>query len=127
MPSPHARTLRSTPTDAEIRLWSRIRRKQLEGFRFRRQQPIGAYIVDFFCPEAKLIIEIDGGQHALREKEDASRTRWLEARGYRVVRFWNNDVLANTDGVVWAIQETLRAYPLPTLPLKGGGAFSSSF
>ncbi|HEX6842992.1 MAG TPA: endonuclease domain-containing protein [Stellaceae bacterium] len=120
MSSPHARTLRSTPTDAEIRLWSRIRRRQLGGFRFRRQQPIGAYIVDFFCPEARLVIEIDGGQHAFQEKEDASRTRWLEDRGYRVVRYWNNDVLANTDGVIWAIRELLRTYPPPYPPPQGG-------
>lgn len=108
MPSSHARTLRTMPTDAEIRLWSRLRRKQLYGFRFRRQQPVGPYIVDFFCPAAKLVIEVDGGQHAVRENEDASRTRWLEERGYRVLRFWNNEVLANTDGVIWAILESLR-------------------
>jgi very-short-patch-repair endonuclease len=107
MSSSRARTLRTTPTDAEMRLWFRLRRKQLDGFRFRRQQPIGIYIVDFFCPEARLVIEVDGGQHAMDETHDASRTRWLEARGYRVVRFWNNDVLANTDGVIGAIQQML--------------------
>ncbi len=109
MASPIARQLRSTPTDAEIRLWSRIRRKQLDGFRFRRQQPIGPYVVDFFCPEALLIIEVDGGQHAWNEAHDAERTKWLEARGYRVLLFWNNDVLANTDGVVAIIREVLSA------------------
>ena len=109
MTSPHVPQLRSTPTDAEIRLWSRLRRKQLDGFRFRRQQPIGAYIVDFFCPSAKLVIEVDGGQHAINEADDAARTRWLEARCYRIVRFWNNDVLANTEGVVLAILESLRS------------------
>jgi len=109
MTSSHARQLRSTPTDAEIRLWSRLRRKQLDGFRFRRQQQIGHYIVDFFCPAAKLVIEVGGGQHAVRENEDMSRMRWLEERGYRVVRFWNNDVLANTDGVISAILESLRS------------------
>ncbi len=121
MPSSNAQRLRTTPTDAEIRLWSYLRRKQLDGFRFRRQQPIGPYIVDFFCPAAKLIIEVDGGQHAVREKADASRTRWLEERGYRVVRFWNNEVLANTDGVIWAILEAWRAYPPPYPPPQGGG------
>src|SRR5580692_11066238 len=127
MPSLFARKLRGTPTDAEIRLWSRLRRKQLDGFRFRRQQPIGRYIVDFFCPEAKLIIEVDGGQHA---DEDSKRSDWLTERGYRVIRFWNNDVLANTEGVLLSILEALRAPPptRPTLsasadlPLKGGGA-----
>ena len=86
----------------------RLRRKQLDGFRFHRQQPIGRYIVDFFCAEAQLIIEIDGGQHTDRKKADAVRTRWLEEKGYCVVRFWNNDVLANTDGVLLRIRELLK-------------------
>jgi very-short-patch-repair endonuclease len=110
---PHSRVtvslacnLRLTPTDAEIRLWSRLRRKQLEGFRFRRQHPIGPYVVDFFCAEAKLIVEVDGGQHA---DDSVTRTRWLEARSYRVMRFWNNDVLANTEGVLATILDALRA------------------
>lgn len=98
------------------RLWSRLRRKQLKGFRFRRQHPFGPYVVDFFCAEAKLIVEVDGGQHA---DEGEARTRWLDARGYRVIRFWNNDVLANTDGVLRMILDALRAAPHP---LKGGGA-----
>ncbi len=104
--SPIARKLRQSPTDAEARLWSRIRHKQLDGFRFRRQQPIGRYIVDFFCPEAGLIIEVDGGQHA---EDTGERTRWPEGRGYRVIRFWNTDVLANTDGVLHKIRDALRA------------------
>ena len=123
MASPLARRLRLTPTDAEKRLWSRLRKKQLDGLRFRRQQPLGPYVVDFFCPEAKLIIEVDGGQHG--EDSDA-RTNWLRARrakpascvtqksahsraDYRVIRFWNNDVLANAEGVVLSILEALRA------------------
>jgi primosomal protein N' (replication factor Y) len=101
------------------RLWSRLRRKQLKGFRFRRQHPFGPYVVDFFCAEAKLIVEVDGGQHA---DEGEARTRWLDARGYRVIRFWNNDVLANTDGVLRMILDALRAAPHPNLPIKGGGA-----
>jgi very-short-patch-repair endonuclease len=80
---------------------------------FPSAAPIGPYIVDFFCPAAKLVIEVDGGQHAMLENEDAWRTRWLEARGYRVVRFWNNEVLANTDGVILVILESLRANPPP--------------
>ncbi|MGA2089316.1 MAG: DUF559 domain-containing protein [Stellaceae bacterium] len=103
-----ARRLRQTPTEAESRLWMRLRRKQLDGFRFRRQQPMGRYIVDFFCPEARLIIEIDGGQHMDRKKADAVRTSWLEEKGYRVIRFWNNDVLANTDGVLLRIRDLLQ-------------------
>jgi very-short-patch-repair endonuclease len=123
MPSTFARQLRSTATDAEIRLWSRLRRKQLNGFRFRRQHPIGAYIVDFFCPEAKLIVEVDGGQHNVEEEKDEKRTSWLEERGYRVIRFWNNDVLSNP--MAWCLRcskSCAVATPLPTLPLKGGGA-----
>jgi very-short-patch-repair endonuclease len=108
MASPLARRLRKAPTDAEGRLWLRLRYQQLDGFRFRRQQPIGSYVVDFFCSEASLVIEVDGGQHATDEERDANRTQWLEARGYRVLRFWNNDVLANTDGVVTSIQNALR-------------------
>ena len=108
MASPRARQLRSTPTDAERRLWSSLRRKQLDQFRFRRQQPIGAFVVDFFCAQAKLIVEVDGGQHAEQHLQDAARTRWLEERGYRVLRFWNNEILGNTEGVVLAILEALR-------------------
>jgi very-short-patch-repair endonuclease len=113
MASPLARRLRQTPTDAEIRLWSRLRGKQLEGLRFRRQQPIGHYVVDFFCPDATLVIEVDGGQHTDQEAKDDVRTRWLEARGYRVIRFWNNDVLANTEGVLLAILDALRETSTP--------------
>ena len=100
--------MRIASTDAEIRLWARLRRRQLAGFRFRRQQPIGKYIVDLFCPEAKLIIEVDGGQHA---DDDQARTQWLEARGYRVIRFWNNDVLARTESVLSAIRDVLLREP----------------
>jgi len=117
MASPLARKLRQTPTDAELRLWSRLRRKQLDGYRFRRQQPFGSYVVDFFCPEANLIIEVDGGQHA---DDTGERTRWLTARGYRVIRFWNNDVFANTEGVLLKIREALAASGIPS-PLEGEG------
>jgi len=105
MPSPFARHLRANSTDAERRLWSHLRRKHINGARFRRQQPIGPYIVDFFCPEAKLIVEVDGGQHA---EDSPLRPDWLEACGYRVIRFWNNDVLSNMDGVLTMIVEALR-------------------
>jgi very-short-patch-repair endonuclease len=106
--------LRETVTEAEIRLWSRLRRKQVAGFCFRRQHPMGPYVVDFFCPAAKLVVEVDGGQHADSAK-DVVRTRWLEERGYRVVRFWNNDVLANTEGVLRTILAALNGPP-PTRP-----------
>jgi very-short-patch-repair endonuclease len=80
---------------------------------------MGPYVIDFFCPEAKLIIEVDGGQHA-ESTTDEPRTRWLETRGYRVIRFWNNDVLANTEGVLVMILEALRADPPPYPPPQRG-------
>src|SRR5689334_9555396 len=103
MASPLARRLRKASTDAERRLWSHLRRRQLDGFRFRRQQPIGVYVVDFFCPEARLIVESDGGQHAHSVDAHERRTRWLRSPGYAVVRSWNNDVLQNTEGVLGVI------------------------
>ena len=109
MANDRARDLRSHPTDAEAMLWARLRRRQLDGHRFRRQQPIGPYIVDFFCPAENLIIEVDGGQHGERKttEEDARRTGWLERRGYRVLRFWNNQVLQETDSVLDTILAAL--------------------
>ena len=102
-----ARELRRNMTDAERALWRRLRMRQLAGQRFRRQQPIGDYIVDFACPAARLVVEVDGGQHA-EEERDAARTRWLESRGYRVLRFWNNEVLGQIDGVLAVIEESLK-------------------
>ncbi len=107
MASPRARHLRKTPTDAEKAFWSRLRRQQIDGFRFRRQQPVGPYVVDFFCAQRKIIVEIDGGQHASHAKADAERTAWLESRGYRVVRYWNNEVLGNIDGVLADLRSVL--------------------
>jgi very-short-patch-repair endonuclease len=98
-----ARSLRVNQTDAEARIWSRLRNRGLGGARFRRQIAVDPYIVDFICTDRKLIIELDGGQHAEQVEADAERTRFLEARGYRVLRFWNNDVLTNTEGVLEVI------------------------
>jgi very-short-patch-repair endonuclease len=98
-----ARGLRRTMTDAELRLWRYLRNRHLIGMKFRRQHEIDRYIVDFVCPEASLIVELDGGQHAEMMAADADRTRRLEAMGYRVLRFWNNDVLANTGAVLEVI------------------------
>jgi very-short-patch-repair endonuclease len=104
MSTARARELRKQLTDAEKRLWSRLRRNQLGGHHFRRQRPIGPFIVDFVCMAKGLIVEVDGGQHADRAEEDVSRTAYLENKGYRVLRFWNNDVLANTEGVLEVIR-----------------------
>src|SRR6266478_1697173 len=118
----NARSLRSTMTEAEKRIWFRLRAHRLNGASFRRQEPIGTYIVDFVCFDARLIVEIDGGQHADSQR-DKVREQWLELQGFSVLRFWNHDVLANTDGVIERIDEALRAASPPslTLPRKGGG------
>ena len=94
--------LRRESTPAEQRLWSRIRNDQL-GVTFRRQHAIGNYIPDFCCPKAKLIIELDGSQHLDQVEYDAKRTNYLESRGYKVIRFWNNEVMKDIDGVIRAI------------------------
>jgi len=105
------RRLRSQPTDAESALWRQLRAKQAAGLRFRRQFPIGPYIVDFVCLNRRLAIELDGGQHARQETEDQRRTAWLESQGFAVIRFWNNDVLANPDGVILANLVRLQGPP----------------
>ena len=101
-----ARKLRGDMTDAELRLWSHLRASQLDGAKFTRQLPIGDFVVDFACRSARLAIELDGGQHS-EDAADEGRTKIIEAHGYRVIRFWNNDVLQNTDGVLMAIREEL--------------------
>jgi len=100
-----AKSMRRSMPDAEFRLWCELRNRQLGGLAFRRQQPIGPYIIDFFCPAAKLIVEVDGEQHALdaHPAADAERTRWLEAQGYVVIRFWTNEVMHELDAVCSAI------------------------
>jgi len=101
-----SRRLRHDATDVERRLWYRLRSRQLGGAKFVRQDPIGPYVADFACRERRLIIEVDGGQHAT-DKRDAVRDHWLSERGYRVLRFWNNDVLANMEGVLESILAAL--------------------
>lgn len=103
----NAHRLRRDMTEAEKRLWKYLRGRQLEGTKFRRQEPVENRIADFLCVEAKLIIELDGGQHGEQIGADADRTRQLEAAGYTVLRFWNNDVLVNTEGVLEEIRRTL--------------------
>jgi very-short-patch-repair endonuclease len=117
------RALRAKATDAEQRLGYFLRRRQLEGARFRGQVPLGRYIVDFACLEHALVVEVDGGQHGARIAYDDARTKWLEEHGWRVLRFWNNDVQGNIGGVLEAVREALRpgvGFPLPALPRKRG-------
>jgi very-short-patch-repair endonuclease len=102
----HAKELRKNQTDSEKALWGVLRNRQLSHLKFRRQVPLGRYIVDFVCFENRLIIELDGGQHAEAVSYDSARTRWLESKGFRVIRFWNNDVLMNLEGIWDSIVET---------------------
>jgi very-short-patch-repair endonuclease len=105
----HARTLRREATDAERALWARVRNRQVGGHKIRFQATLGPYVVDFFCAAKRLVIEIDGSQHG--EEVDRTRTAWLEAQGYCVIRFWNSDVLGNLDGVVEALRLQLAGLP----------------
>lgn len=97
--------MRHEPTKAEQRLWNRLRRCQLGGYKFRRQHPIGNYIVDFYCHQTNLIIEVDGDIHAFQENQDAERAAWLKEQGYSLIRFNNSDVFKNLDGVLQVIFE----------------------
>jgi very-short-patch-repair endonuclease len=103
MASPTARRLRANQTEVEKRLWSRLRDRGLFGIKFRRQVPLGPFVVDFVCADHALVVEPDGGQHASPEAADDRRTAWLESRGWRVIRFWNNDVSENIEGVLQVI------------------------
>lgn len=103
--------LRRNSTDAEKLLWSKLRNRQLDGLKFRRQSPIDQYIVDFLSESAKVIVELDGGQHAMQTEADAERSRVLESMGYIVMRFWNNEVIGNIDGVLLEIHDTIRRSP----------------
>ena len=111
-----ARIMRREQTEAERLLWQRLRGRQLEDIKFRRQQPLGPFIVDFISFERQLVIEIDGGHHNSQEivERDIDRTRWLEQHGYSVMRFWNNEVLANIEDVIEAIrEESIKESPSP--------------
>ena len=111
-----AHRLRRDMTDAERKLWSVLRNRQLEGAKFRRQQPIGPFIADFVCQQHRLIVEADGGQHSESIADDR-RTAFLESKGYRVLRFWNNDILSNLDGVAGVIAAALST-PHPARALR---------
>ena len=109
---PIARRLRRDMTDAERRLWSRLRNRQLLGLKFRRQMVLEGFIADFACVEARLVIELDGGQHAENVEADRLRSRAIEGAGYLVLRFWNEDILRNTDDAIEEIVRTLEARPV---------------
>jgi very-short-patch-repair endonuclease len=114
----HARTLRRRPTAAERLLWRHLQNRELAACKFRRQVPIGPYVADFVCFAARLVIEVDGGQHATLRPADARRDRWLAAQGFRLLRFWNNDVLDNLDGVLQTIAVALAGQPPHPDPLR---------
>jgi very-short-patch-repair endonuclease len=122
-----ARHLRQKTTDAEAKFWHALRRQQLYGLSFRRQHPVGPYTLDFYCPRIRLAIEVDGGQHAEQVKTaDEARTRSLAEKGITVIRFWNNDVLTNLEGVLTELARVAKncaqsQTPSLTLPLSGGG------
>ena len=106
-----ARKLREQMTDAEVRLWFRLRANHMGGHHFRRQVPVGPYVVDFLCVKAQLVIEVDGSQHQTAPSRDEERTAWLRSRGLRVLRFWNNDVLQQTESVLEKIRLVLLEPP----------------
>ena len=126
----NAGNLRKSLTDAERKLWSSFQNHGLGNFKFRRQEPVGKYIADFVCYEKRLIIELDGGQHAEQQEKDEARTNWLESQGFRVLRLWNNEVLNETEAVVQVIlnelEEEPRFAPSPQpSPARGERAYLS--
>jgi very-short-patch-repair endonuclease len=106
-------------TDAETSIWRILRSAQMDGHCFRRQVPFGQYIADIVCHNARLIIEIDGGQHERSSPDEAKRTRFLEDQGYRILRFWNNEVLSNLEGACAIIARELRHHPPPPDQVRG--------
>lgn len=120
------RKLRKNFTDAERLIWRHIRNRQIGGFKFFRQYSVGLCVLDFYCPKKRIAIEIDGGQHAEETKRyDDKRTDFLNKRGIRVIRFWNNEVLSNLEGVVGRIVEEINNNsPQPSLILREGGSKS---
>ncbi|WP_340315669.1 endonuclease domain-containing protein [Rhizorhabdus argentea] len=123
-PIERLRSLRTFSTDAEKRLWSRLRGRRLEEAKFRRQVWLGNYIVDFVRLDRRLVIEADGGQHAEQQEYDHRRTAFLAQQGYRVLRFWNNDVRDNLDGVLTSIMNALKEEPSPSHACGAGPSLS---
>jgi very-short-patch-repair endonuclease len=116
-----AKELRRNSTDAEQFLWRHLKAKQLDGLKFRRQEQIGRFIADFVCYENGIIVEADGGQHALEKEKDAERTEWLNSQGFTVLRFWNHEILMNIEGVLEAIRMQSDAPLSPALSHQGRG------
>ena len=115
-----ARELKINPTEAERLLWSHLRLRQLGGHKFRREQPLGSYIVDFVCLEKRLVIEVDGGQHLRQAAYDYQRDAWLKAQGFEVLRFWDHEVFTQIDDIKEAIWKAISEPPSLILPRKGG-------
>ncbi len=124
-PTLRSRELRNAATEAERKLWQQLSGRKLAGVRFNRQFPVGQFICDFVSREMRLVIEIDGGQHASAAEYDARRTRFIEAQGYRVIRFWNSEVLDNIDSVLKAIEQVLDNIPSPSPSRKREGSLWS--
>ena len=110
----NAKTLRTNQTEAEQRLWYHLRAHRFMGLKFKRQKPMGRYIVDFLCVERRLIIELDGGQHAEQVVYDQHRDAWLRSQGYTVLRFWNHEVMQQMEGVLEQIRSTIALSPSPS-------------
>ena len=124
----YAKSLRQNATQAEKALWHRLRNRQMEGIKFRRQQPIEGYIVDFVSFETRLVVELDGGQHAVERQKDIKRDRCLHDKGFTVLRFWNHEVLGNLDGVLAVIRRACLSFISPSPqppPVKGGGVIEA--
>jgi len=115
----HAKSMRREPTESELRMWLALRAKRFSGVKFRQQKVIGPYIVDFAARNPMLVIEIDGDTHAGREGYDADRTKFLEKQGYKVLRFNNNDVMTNLEGILTMLADAVGQPPLPTLSPEG--------
>jgi very-short-patch-repair endonuclease len=120
------RALRSNMSDAERALWHFLQGRQISGLEFRRQHPFGDYILDFVCLEIRLVIEVDGSQHEQQAKYDEDRTQKLQRAGFRVLRFWNNEVLKENESVkekIWLVVQELQPHPHPNPPLEGEGEY----
>ena len=120
-PTMRSRELRLNATDAERKLWAQLSARKVAGVRFNRHFPIGPLICDFVSRTAKLVIEVDGGQHAVDVEKDEARTAYLQSQGYQVIRFWNNDVLERIEGVVGEIERALADMPSPNPSRKREG------